>query len=145
MELKTYTVTIPIKSPSLNEFLDETSRSYHQRNGTKHKVQNKLAKYLSELPEIKKPVKIWFLWQEADKRRDPDNVGFGQKFLLDEMVKLKRIPNDNWRWIKGLYHDFDYGDSYKVTLTIREVEDDTEGTAHSGNAKARRGHSKDKV
>lgn len=76
--------------------------------------------FLHRLPQIKKPVKIYFLWQEKDHRRDPDNCAFAQKFILDELVRLKKLPNDTSRWIHGLYHDFTFGGDYKVTIYLEE-------------------------
>lgn len=67
-----------------------------------------------------RPVKIYFVWNEAERRRDPDNITAAQKFLLDELVRLKKIPNDTSKWVKGIYHDFTFGGDYKVTIYLEE-------------------------
>lgn len=118
-----YIVTIPYKFCGLNDYTLACRKNKFAGANLKKKMQTDISPYLSKLPQIKKPVKILFLWQENDKRRDPDNLAFAQKFILDEMVKLQKIPNDTGRWIRGLYHDFTYGKGYKVTLTITEVDE----------------------
>ena len=146
MPKKTWTIEIPIKVPSLNEYIGACRTSYHKANKMKHDVQNQVAIYINHLPRMQKPVRIDFLWTEKNNRRDYDNIsGCGRKFILDALVSTGKLPDDNRKYVVGFSDDFDIGNDYKVTLTIREVEDDTEGTAHSGNAKTRRGHSKDKV
>lgn len=118
-----YTVTIPYKFCGLNDYTLACRKNKFAGANLKKKTQTDISPYLSKLPQIKKPVRILFLWQENDKRRDPDNLAFAQKFILDEMVKLQKIPNDTGRWIRGLYHEFAYGKGYKVTLTITEVDE----------------------
>lgn len=118
-----YRAVIPYKFVGLNDYTLACRKNKFAGASLKKQTQAAISTYLAKIPQIKKPVTIHFLWQEADHRRDPDNLAFAQKFILDEMVKQQRIPNDTGRWIRGLYHDFTYGKDYKVTLTIREVDD----------------------
>ena len=115
-----YTVTVMGRLPGLNEYVDACRRNKYLANKMKREAQQQISWSLHRLPQIKRPVKIRFLWNEADKRRDPDNCAFAQKFILDELVKLKKIPNDTSRWVHGLYHDFTYGGEYKVTIYLEE-------------------------
>ena len=143
---KQWTVEIPIKVPSLNEYIGACRTNYHKANKMKHDVQSEVGVYISHLPRMSKPVTIDFLWTEKNSRRDYDNLSScGRKFILDALVASGKLPDDNRKFVTGFSDAFEVGEGYKVTLTIREVEDDTEGTAHSRNAKARRSHSKDKV
>lgn len=49
---------------------------------------------------------ITFTWYEkpADKhqRRDPDNIRFGAKFILDALVKERILENDSLGFVVGL-------------------------------------------
>lgn len=119
--LVVHTCSIEGKLPSLNEYTEACRRNKYLGAKMKKDAQIQISWFLHRLPMIRKPVKIRFLWTEKDHRRDPDNVAFAQKFILDELVRLKKIPNDNQTWIKGLYHDFTYGPEYKVTIYLEEV------------------------
>lgn len=116
-----HTCDILGKFPGLNDYTEACRRNKYLGAKMKKDAQIQISWFLHRLPQIKKPVKIRFLWQEKDHRRDPDNVAFAQKFILDELVRLKKIPNDTSRWVRGLYHDFTYGPEYKVTIYLEEV------------------------
>ena len=120
---KTWRTEIPYKFCGLNDYTLACRKNKFAGANLKKQTQAEISPYIAKLPQIKKPVKVHFLWQEANRRRDPDNCCFAQKFILDEMVKQQRIPNDTGQWIRGLYHDFTYGKDYKVTLTITEVDE----------------------
>ena len=116
-----HTCDILGKFPGLNDYTEACRRNKYLGAKMKKDAQIQISWFLHRLPQIKKPVKIRFLWQEKDHRRDPDNVAFAQKFILDELVRLKKIPNDTSAWVRGLYHDFTYGPEYKVTIYLEEV------------------------
>lgn len=118
--LAVHTCEIQGKFVGLNEYTEACRRNKYIGAKMKKDAQIQCSWFMHRLPEIKRPVKIYFLWQEKDHRRDPDNVSFAQKFILDELVRLKKIPNDTSRWVKGLYHDFTYGGDYKVTIYLEE-------------------------
>ena len=52
-----------------------------------------------------KPVESYvfldFLWQEKTKRRDPDNVAAGKKFVIDGLVQAGILAGDGWSQISG--------------------------------------------
>ncbi len=48
-----------------------------------------------------------FKWFEPDRRRDPDNIVAGMKFIFDAMVAEKLLPNDGWKQIHGFDHTFE--------------------------------------
>lgn len=118
--LVVHTCEIQGKFVGLNEYTEACRRNKYIGAKMKKDAQIQCSWFMHRLPEIKRPVKIYFIWQEKDHRRDPDNIAFAQKFILDELVRLKKIPNDTSRWIHGLYHDFTYGPDYKVTIYLEE-------------------------
>lgn len=118
--LVVHTCEIQGKFVGLNEYTEACRRNKYIGAKMKKDAQIQCSWFLHRLPEIKRPVKVHFLWHEKDHRRDPDNISFAQKFILDELVRLKKIPNDTPKWIHGLYHDFTYGDDYKVTVILEE-------------------------
>lgn len=118
--LVVHTCEIVGKLPGLNDYTAACRRNKYAGAKMKHDAQAQISWFLHRLPQIKKPVKIYFRWNEKDRRRDPDNIAFSQKFIMDELVKLKKIPNDTSRWVQGLYHDFTYGGEYSVTIIMEE-------------------------
>ena len=69
-------------------------------------------------------VAIRFNWIEPNKRRDPDNVAFAKKFILDALVKEGIIKNDTLKYIEH-FEDHFYVDPNRprVEVWITEVED----------------------
>lgn len=90
----------------------------------KNEVEEGIIYSLARLPKITKPVFIRFTWKEKNRKRDKDGISFGKKFILDAMQKAGKLPNDNWKWIRGFSDSFELGDDYKVILDIEEVGDE---------------------
>ena len=44
---------------------------------------------------------ILCLWKEKTKRKDPDNIIVGKKFILDGLVKAGVLPDDGWKHVIG--------------------------------------------
>lgn len=117
-----YVITIPLKLPSLNEYINACR--YNKFKGAKMKkdTQKDIAPYLLSLPKLNH-VKIDFEWYEGNKRRDLDNVHFGKKFILDTLVELGKLKDDNRKNVCAFSDSFYYGKEWKVILKIQEVED----------------------
>lgn len=113
-------LTCELKLPGLNDYIDACRRNRYAANNMKHQAQADLAWFLRRMPEITKPVWIRFTWTEKDRRRDPDNVAFGKKFVLDAMVRMGKLKNDNQTWILGFEDRFQRGPEYKVEMELYE-------------------------
>ncbi len=57
-----------------------------------------------------------FVWMEKGRRRDPDNIAVGKKFILDALVEYGAIENDGWKYVKG------FSDSWEVDISNPGVE-----------------------
>jgi Holliday junction resolvase RusA-like endonuclease len=123
-DTKSYVVEIPLKLPSCNNYINACRYNRYAGAKMKKDIQNSIAPYLMELPKLHK-VKIGFTWQEGNKRRDLDGICFGKKFILDTLVELGKLKDDNRNNVCAFTDSFTYGDSWKVTLVIQEVEDDS--------------------
>lgn len=122
-----YRVVIDEKLPSLNEYINKCRTNRYGAAEYKREIEKRIMRYFSFKP-ISKPVRILFTWQEANKRRDLDNVAFAKKFILDAMVKGGYLKDDNRRWVTGFTDEFVYGDKARVTLFITEVGDEEDDT-----------------
>ena len=70
---------------------------------------------VQKLKKIEKPVTIDIEWVTKNTRKDPDNVAFAKKFILDGLVKAGVLENDGRKQITG------FSDSYSVSKTNARV------------------------
>jgi Holliday junction resolvase RusA-like endonuclease len=99
---------IPGRLPGLNEIIDAAKQGkgkYQPYAMMKEHYTTMIAWLAKKLPKYEK-VGLLITWHEPDRRRDPDNITAGQKFILDGMVAAGTIPNDSQKHIKGIVHRF---------------------------------------
>lgn len=98
---KTTLVTIKGSMPGMNEFIKAMQQ--HRLIGAKMKQEQTYIAKLAALKAVRfnGPVTFVFTWFEKDERRDPDNVVFAKKFILDGIVAAGVIPNDTRKYVKG--------------------------------------------
>lgn len=116
-------VEIPLRLPSLNEYIRECRGNKYSGNLMKQQVERNIAFYINKLPKFEKAIRIDFEWVEENKKRDLDNICFAKKFILDTLVKCEKIKNDNRKYVAGFRDDFSYAKESKVILNIYEVEE----------------------
>ena len=81
------TCEIPLRLPSLNEYINECRKNRFAGAKMKSDVEDAIGWYISQLPRFESPVEIHFHWIEGNKKRDLDNICFAKKFILDALVK----------------------------------------------------------
>ena len=118
-------IEIPVKLPSLNEYIKACRSNAFAGSKMKKQYQEAIGWYLMKMPTYTKPIYIEFHWVETNHKRDLDNIAFGKKFILDAMQELGKIPNDNSNYIKGFSDTFSYDKENKIILKITEANDDT--------------------
>lgn len=119
---------IPVKFITLNEYINKCKQSrgnYSPAQMYKGKMDAVIAFYCKQgkVRPINKPFKMHCIWYEETARRDPDNVAFAKKFILDGMQKAKILKNDNSRLVKGFMDSFVYGEGQKVVVEIYEEDE----------------------
>ena len=117
----TYKVTIPMKLPSLNEYIRVCRTNPFMANKFKQDMERDISVFLSRLPRFEHPVTIHFHWVEGSKRRDLDNVAFSKKFILDAMVKCGLLKDDNRNCVTAFTDTFAYDKEARVELEITEI------------------------
>jgi len=76
-----------------------------------------------QIPEEPLPrCHVTFIWIESNKRRDPDNVAFAKKFILDAAQKAGLIENDGHKQIAGFTDRFEFGGQCGVVVEFEPVE-----------------------
>lgn len=120
-DFSSFTIEIPYKFPSLNEYVNANRQGWAVGAGMKKRVQKNIAPFIRRMPTFSEPIIIHFLWIESNRRRDYDNIAFAKKFILDAMQEQGKLENDNRKWVRGFSDDFDVGKTTKVILTIETV------------------------
>lgn len=114
-------IEIPMRLPSLNEYINECRKNKFAGAKMKKQVENDIGWFINKIPPYKKPIFIHFHWIEENKRRDLDNVCFAKKFILDSMVKAGKLADDNRNFVSGFTDTFEYAKESKVILEIKEI------------------------
>ena len=95
------------KLPSLNELLAACNRNHFVGAKLKRDVEEMIGWFIQKavnagtLHPTDKPVRFRIVWHERTKKRDPDNIVSGKKYILDALQKQGILPNDNRKYVKG--------------------------------------------
>lgn len=117
---------------SLNEYIKANRGSKGKYFGNQTKkfwtddIAEKLVKRMNEREAVKfdKPVWVEFHWIEPNAKRDPDNIIFAKKFVLDGMVKAGLLAGDGQKHVAGFTDtwEVDRNSTGAVIVTVREVK-----------------------
>jgi len=108
------TFFIPLTLPGLNEMIDARSRATYRGKKRIDKYQKLKKEYESliisaiQLARIRPVKKGYFIftWIEKDRKRDPDNIAAGRKFIFDSLVAAGILKNDGWSCVGGWHDSF---------------------------------------
>lgn len=75
------------------------------------------------LKPFKKQVTIHFFWYSKNERKDPDNIAFAKKFILDGLVDARVLIKDGRKQIYRFTDDFYTDNSDQVIVDITDEED----------------------
>ena len=117
-----YQAKIPIRLPSLNEYINVCRANWYKANTMKRGYETNIAWFLTHLPKINKPVTVHFHWVEPNRKRDLDNIAFAKKFILDALVKRGVLKDDGMKYVTGLSDSFEIAEKAEIIVTISEVE-----------------------
>ena len=122
--MREVTVEIPVKLPSLNDYIRSCRGNVYAANNQKRHIEQTIGYYIRTLPRFENPVAIDFTWIEENRRRDLDNIAFAKKFILDALGKHGKLKDDNRKCVTAFTDSFVYAKEAGVMLRIREVNDD---------------------
>lgn len=116
--------TINQRLPSLNDIIKvakQTGRGILYSN-LKNKYTNIVCDSIpNSFNNVFSSIYLALKWFEKNRKRDPDNVAFAIKFILDGLCKKGVIINDNSKVIVGWNNKFIYGEDDKVEVNIYGV------------------------
>jgi hypothetical protein len=119
----TYTFEIESELPDLNTYiLAERSNRYSAANLKKNATRTCHHSCIQLKGKVPKDLifDIVITWHLPNKKKDPDNVAFGIKFIHDGLVSAKVLSNDGANNINSISHRFVYGEKYHVTVELIE-------------------------
>lgn len=73
------------------------------------------------LKPFTKPVAVKITWID-NSRKDPDNICYSKKYLLDGMVMAGVLKNDGKRQIVSFFDTFTSGDHEQIIVEVEEVQ-----------------------
>ncbi|MEA3340006.1 MAG: hypothetical protein U9R15_08575 [Chloroflexota bacterium] len=119
--------------PSLNEMLKAKGTMYGRSGSRRYSAYTAMKKKYMQAVEAEliaqncipekpfKAIDIEFVWMEAGRGRDPDNVrAGGAKFILDAMVNCGIMPDDSMKYVKHLADKFQKGKERGVIVKWTE-------------------------
>jgi Holliday junction resolvase RusA-like endonuclease len=119
---QTYKLTIPHELTDLNSYIQAERGNKFAAAGVKQAMTHVCGLYARSLEPIDKRVKITFTWYCKNQKKDPDNIAFAKKFILDALVRTDILANDGWKQIAGFTDYFEVDESRpRVEVEIREV------------------------
>lgn len=115
-------LVIPGELPGLNEII-AASKQHYGTYATMKKDYSWMVKLLARgLPRLEQ-VEVVCNWYCKNRKRDPDNVAAGVKFILDGIVAAGVLPNDGYAQVTGIIHRFYVDKSNpRVEVELKEVE-----------------------
>jgi hypothetical protein len=120
-------ITIPTRFPSLNEFIAANRQrrgNWSGGNAMKHRDQKTICQYIPKGLRFKRKIFIEYNFFEPNTKRDKDNIsGYFHKIFQDALVERGCIPDDGWKYIKGMADYFDVDAKYpRVEVVIEECK-----------------------
>lgn len=113
--------------PSLNDYTKALKkyRLVGQQMKTEYTDEVTVMCKHQKLKPYTRPIQLTFVYRERRSNRDPDNIVFAKKFILDGMVNAGVIPNDTQTYIKKFTDEW-VVDSKRpgVLVIIEEWKDD---------------------
>lgn len=99
---------VPGRLDGLNEYTRANRANRYKGADMKRANQEKVNWCIkaSGIEPFKSTVRISVTWIEPNMKRDPDNVRFGIKFILDALVEMGIIPDDTQKYVRGISDKF---------------------------------------
>jgi Holliday junction resolvase RusA-like endonuclease len=115
-------VIIPGEICDLNRYINAERTNKFMAAKIKKNETDRLTWYFKGKVKAKGKVFIQFIWTTKDNKKDPDNISFAKKFVLDAMVKAGVLENDGRKQIIGFGDSFITGKEAKLEVYYTPIE-----------------------
>ena len=122
MDAPVLRIEMPIKLPSLNEYVNACRSNPYVGAKMKKDSEELIGWFIKKIAPFRNPVEVSFTWIEPNRRRDVDNISFAKKFILDALVKNGVLKDDSQKYVRALSDSFQIGKDYMIILEIKEIE-----------------------
>jgi Holliday junction resolvase RusA-like endonuclease len=113
--------TIPGELTDLNTYVQSERGNKYSAASIKRTNTDICTLYAKKLPPITKQVQISITWYCKNAKKDPDNISFAKKYILDGLVKAGALQNDGWKQVKGFTDSFAV-DNVKPRIEVELIE-----------------------
>lgn len=115
-------VQIDFRFTELNKYINaERGNKYAAAEIKENETQVARLAFCNEKPAQGLPLELTFKWYCTDMRRNPDNIAFAKKFIIDGMVAAGYIENDGWKQIGTLRDEFYLAECDRVVVEINSM------------------------
>lgn len=97
-------LTIPGTLPGMNEIIKANRFNRYAGGKQKREETDRISWVAKGYPRISKKVDAVITWYCTNRKRDPDNVDAGAKFIFDGLVNAGILFNDGWKNIGDITH-----------------------------------------
>jgi len=112
-------ITITGGLPTLNEYINaERSNKYGAAKMKKDATNMVAWQAKTQVRRIEGLNDFTFIWTEPTKRKDPDNIASGVKYIFDGLIRAGIMDNDGWSQVNSITHQFVHGDSQSVEVKV---------------------------
>jgi hypothetical protein len=113
---------IPGEFTTLHPYIDAERSNRFQASKIKKAETARAKQEMIFVPAVDKyPIRICYEWHCKNKRTDPGNIAFAQKFIEDGLVVAGVISDDGWDEIAGGFdHRFVISGDVGVNVKIYE-------------------------
>lgn len=104
------TLIIPGRLDNLNDYTKQCRANKYAGAECKRQNENCItAAILEQFKGVQFTGRVYmhFRWIEPNRNRDPDNICFAKKFILDSLVSNGIIETDGWRGVAGFTDEFE--------------------------------------
>ena len=116
-------VTIKYKFDNVNNYVNKCRTNYFYANKTKQKETEISQFAFMNIPKIEKyPIELIFTWYIKSKTADLD--GKLPKNIIDGLVRAKKIPDDNVKYIQKITHIYQESKDDYVDVEIKYLKGD---------------------
>jgi Holliday junction resolvase RusA-like endonuclease len=98
--------TIPGELIDLNQYIRNERGNLYAAASIKKNMTEICTLCAKKVRPVGEKVKLLFTWYCCNEKKDPDNISFAKKFIIDGMVKAGVLKNDGWKQIGGFEDNF---------------------------------------